>query len=46
MLPASIVNRGQFTVAVSSPERREKAGTDQVSTAVWIAIEKCGEKVD
>jgi hypothetical protein len=45
-LPRSIVNQSQFTLRVSSEERREKilklmekAGTDQLSTALWKAID-------
>ena len=45
-LPASIIARGQFTVTAASPEKRakilrliQKAGTPQLSTATWKAIE-------
>ena len=45
-LPASIISRGQFTVTAGSPDRRtkvlklmEKAGTGQLSTAAWKAID-------
>jgi hypothetical protein len=45
-LPRSIVNQSQFTLRVSSEDRRRKilklmevAGTKQLSTALWKAID-------
>ncbi|MFQ6117120.1 MAG: hypothetical protein ACE5LQ_02525 [Candidatus Bipolaricaulia bacterium] len=45
-LPASIVSRGQFTVTVASQKKREKilrliekAGTNVLSQAAWVAID-------
>ncbi len=44
-LPTQVVNRGQFSVSVSTPQRKaillkllEKAQTNSVGTAAWKAI--------
>lgn len=44
-LPAQVINRGQFSVSVAAPERKQillkllrKARTDKVGTAAWKAI--------
>lgn len=44
-LPAQVINRGQFSVSVATPKRKQvllkllrKARTNKVGTAAWKAI--------